>query len=173
MPQRDFDKKDWIARLGAALEQVAAEARPANFPFSLAAVPNPGPIEPYRREQRRQYRELAALAKRDKHAAQLFDESFLVLKSPPTRAISILREHPVLDRVLSGSSEGGFHWQLPGVEGHIDLGELVPNLAKSAVRRGGETRRKPDEPLPARWRAHAPPRTRDHPGSWPGRRQSD
>ena len=139
MSQPDFDKNDWIARLGVALEQVAAETRPSNFPFCPAFLPNPRPIGLYDKEFHRQYRLLAARARHNQRASELFDRSFLWLDSIPPDTISILREHPLLRpaRVDSGSRDGFRFHRLTG-GGHVDLKFLVSNLAKSAVRFGGK-----------------------------------
>lgn len=138
MAQPDFDKNDWIARLGAALEQVAAETRP-NFSFCPAFLPKPGSIELYDKELHRQYRLLAAHARHNQRASELFDRSFLSLKSPPAEAITILREHPLLSRALSCSgSRDGFHFQCLADSGHVDPESLVGRLAKSSVRFGGK-----------------------------------
>ena len=89
-----FNAADWIGRLAAALEDVAAQARPS-FPFS-PEVPHYGPLDEYWSSIRRQYRDLAARAKHDPAAAKLFAESHLWLKSDPLEARAILREHPLL-----------------------------------------------------------------------------
>ena len=139
MSQPDFDKNDWIARLSVALEQVAAEARPHNFPFCSAFLPNPGPIELYDKELHRQYRLLAARARHNQRASELFDRSSLWLDLIPPDTVSILREHPLLRPAWACSgSRDGFHFQRLAGGGHVDLKFLVGNLAKSAVRFGGK-----------------------------------
>ena len=133
-----FNAADWIARLAAALEDVAAQARPA-FPFS-PETPHYGPLDEYWPSIHRQYRDLAARAKHDPAAAQLFAESPLWLKSDPIEARAILREHPLLRPGLigSGKREGvGFilathDWF------HVELKSLVSHLAKRAMKDSGE-----------------------------------
>ena len=139
MSQPDFDKNDWIARLGVALEQIAAEAQPINFPFCPVFLPNPGPTDLYNKEFHRQYRMLAARARHNQRDSELFDRSSLLLKSPPDEAITTLREHPLLSRALSSSgSRDSFYFQRLAGRGHIGLESLVRNLAKSAVQLGGK-----------------------------------
>ncbi|MXW78225.1 MAG: hypothetical protein F4Z57_04410 [Gemmatimonadetes bacterium] len=133
-----FNAADWIDRLAAALEDVAAQARPA-FPFSLE-TPHYGPLDEYWPSIHRQYRDLAARAKHDPAAEQLFAESPLWLKSDPIEARAILREHPLLRLGLigSGKCEGvGFilatrDWF------HVELKSLVSHLAKRAMKDSGE-----------------------------------
>ena len=139
MPQPEFDKSDWVSRLGAALEKIAAHTRPSGFSPVTAHLPNPGPIDLYDREVHRQYRELAARARHDQRASELFDESFLWLDSVPPDITAILRAHPLLNGVWSRSDVcGGFHWQRLHGGGHVDLRFLVANLAKASVKLGGE-----------------------------------
>jgi len=98
-----FNAADWIDRLAAALEDVAAQARPS-FPFS-PETPHYGPLEEYWPSIRRQYRELAARAKHDSAAAQVFAASHLWLQADPIAARAILREHPLLRPGLIGSGK--------------------------------------------------------------------
>lgn len=133
----DFDKNDWIARLGAALEQIAAETRP-NFSFCPAFLPHLGSIELYDKELHRQYRLLAARARHNQRASELFDRSFLWINSIPPDTISILREHPLLRSVWADSgARDSFHFRCLADSGHVDLESLVGRLAKSSVRFGG------------------------------------
>ncbi|MDE2703849.1 MAG: hypothetical protein OXI35_02195, partial [Gemmatimonadota bacterium] len=133
-----FNAADWIGRLAAALEDVAAQARPA-FPFS-PETPHYGPLDEYWPSIHRQYRDLAARAKHDPAAEQLFAESPLWLKSDPIEARAILREHPLLRLGLigSGKREGvGFilakrDWF------HVELKSLVSHLAKRVMKDSGE-----------------------------------
>ena len=59
-----FNAANWLGRLAAALEDVAANARPS-FPFS-PETPHYGPLDEYWSSIRRQYRDLAARAKHDR-----------------------------------------------------------------------------------------------------------
>ena len=133
-----FNAAAWISRLAAALENVAAQARPS-FPFA-PETPHYGPLDEYWPNINQQYQALAARAKHDPAAAKLFAESPLWLKSYPVEARAILREHPLLRPGLIGSGklEGiGFilftrDWF------HVDLKSLVAHLAKRAMQDSGE-----------------------------------
>ena len=133
-----FNAADWIGRLAAALEDVAAQARPA-FPFS-PETPHYGPLDEYWPSIHRQYRDLAARAKHDLEAAKIFAESHLWLKSDPVEARAILREHPLLRPGLIGSSKSeGVGFILPTHDWfHVDLKSLVSHLAKRAMKDSGE-----------------------------------
>lgn len=48
-----FDKRDWAARLGTALERMAASISSKHFPFRTEHLPNPGPIEFWDSERQR------------------------------------------------------------------------------------------------------------------------
>lgn len=139
MSKDTFNYRDWINRLGAALEQVAADIQPTGIPFRTEHLPNPGPIDLYDEEIRRQYRQLAARARHDPHASALFDKSSLWLDTVPPDVIAILQEHPVLQRLWSGpDSQDGFYFQRILSSGHVDLKSLVSYLAKSSVKSGGK-----------------------------------
>ena len=133
-----FNAVDWIDRLATALEDVVAQARPA-FPFS-PEIPHYGPLDEYWSSINQQYRELAARAKHDPAAAQLFAESPLWLKSDPVEARAILREHPLLRPGLIGlSKREGVGFILPTCDWfHVDLKSLVSHLAKRAMEDSGE-----------------------------------
>ncbi len=133
-----FDAADWIGRLAAALEDVAAQARPA-FPFS-PETPHYGPLDEYWPDTHRQYRDLAARARHDPAAAKIFAESHLWLKSDPAEARAILREHPLLRPGLIGlSKREGIGFILPTRDWfHVDLKSLVSHLAKRAMKDSGE-----------------------------------
>ena len=72
-----FNKTAWIERLAAALEHVAAAARPSSY------YPPPTELGGYRSSDERQsalnraYRDLAARAKYDPTASIQFKESYL------------------------------------------------------------------------------------------------
>ena len=133
-----FDAADWIGRLAAALEDIAAQARPA-FPFS-PETPHYGPLDEYWPNIHQQYRALAARAKHDLEAAKTFAESHLWLKSDPIEARAILREHPLLRPGLIGLSKGeGVGFILPTHDWfHVELKSLVSHLAKRALKDSGE-----------------------------------
>lgn len=133
-----FNAADWIGRLAAALEDVAAQARPA-FPFS-PETPHYGPLDEYWPSIHQQYRDLAARTKHDPDAAKLFAESHLWLKSDPAEARAILREHPLLRPGLIGlSKREGVGFILPTHDWfHVDLKSLVSHLAKRAMKDSGE-----------------------------------
>lgn len=133
-----FDAADWIARLAAALEDVAAQARPS-FPFSLE-TPHYGPLDEYWSSIRRQYQALAARAKHDPAAAQHLAQSHLWLTSDPVKARAILREHPLLRPGLIGSSKReGIGFILPTRDWfYIELKSLIAHLAKRAMQESGE-----------------------------------
>ena len=133
-----FNAADWIGRLAAALEDVAAQARPA-FPFA-PETPHYGPLDEYWPSINRQYRALAARAKHDPDAAQLFAESPLWLKSDPMEARAILREHPLLRPGLIGSGKReGIGFILANRDWfHVELKSLVSHLAKRTMKDSGE-----------------------------------
>ena len=133
-----FNAAAWIDRLAAALEDVAAQARPA-FPFA-PETPHYGPLDEYWPNINQQYRDLAARAKHDPAAAKLFDESPLWLKSNPVEARAILREHPLLRLGLIGSGKlEGVGFTLAKRDWfHVDLKSLVAHLAKRAMKDSGE-----------------------------------
>ena len=133
-----FNAADWIDRLAAALEDVAAQARPA-FPFS-PETPHYGPLDEYWPSIHRQYRDLAARTKHDPDAAKIFAESHLWLKSDPVEARAILREHPLLRPGLIGlSKREGIGFILPTHDWfHVDLKSLVSHLTKRAMKDSGE-----------------------------------
>ncbi len=133
-----FNAAAWIGRLAAALEDVVAQARPA-FPFS-PETPHCGPLDEYWPNINQQYRDLAARAKHDPAAAQLFAESPLWLKSDPIEARAILREHPLLRPGLIGSGKReGVGFTLAKRDWfHVELKSLVSHLAKRAMEDSGE-----------------------------------
>ena len=131
-----FNETDWIARLAAALETVVERATPCGFPLP-ADAPRRGRIDDFRAYQHRQYRALAAQAKRNPEAAKLFEDSRLLLDSEPAEASAIIREHPLLRPGLIGDGDAvGFcvlnRWASVG------LNSLAGGLAKLSVKEGGE-----------------------------------
>ena len=124
------------ARLSSRLPRVRV---PVVFRFAPSISQTPDRSTSTTRNSIVQFRELAARARNDQHASELFDQSFLWLDVVPPDVVDILREHPVLYRSLSESdSRDGFHWQRLRGGGHVDLEFLVSNLAKSSVKLGGE-----------------------------------
>ena len=138
MTHPDFNEAAWIERLAAALEQVAAEARPSYYPppDELAGYGSP---EERQSAFHRGYRALAARAKHDPTASRQFKASRLWVKTDPAAAMTILREHPLIEPGLRGSGKseevvfrilnGGFS---------STLKSLVASLAKLSVKEGGE-----------------------------------
>ncbi len=128
-----FNAADWIGRLAAALEDVAAQARPA------LEIPHYGPLDEYWPSIHRQYRALAARANRDPAAAQRFAESPLWLKSDPVAARAILREHPLLRPGLIGwGQREGIGFMLAERDWfHVELKSLISHLAKRSLKDSG------------------------------------
>ena len=120
------------------MEQVAAEAEPSYYP-PPPAMPGPRPIGEYWSALHRGYRALAAWAKHDPTASIHFKESRLWVKTDPAEAMTILREHPLIEPGLRGSGKseevvfrilnGGFS---------SSLKSLVASLAKLSIKEGGE-----------------------------------
>ena len=135
---RNFDEQDWMGRLAAAVERVAAEARPSYWQGSrpMAGLRQAGEYEP---ALHRQYRALAARAKRDPTAAAQFKQSSLRFDAKPVEAIAILKEHPQVQSALSGgsNSESIHHNVLNQMLG-LGLKDLVLSLAKLSIKEGGE-----------------------------------
>ena len=137
MTHPNFSEATWIERLAAALEQVAAEARPSYSPLPPETL-GVGPIDEHWSALHRGYRALAARAKHDPTAAIQFKESHLWVEEDPDEAMAILREHPLMNPGLKGSGKkeavrfrifnGGFH---------SDLKTFVSRLAKLSVKEGG------------------------------------
>ncbi len=132
-----FNAADWIGRLATALEDVAAQARPA-FPFSLE-TPHYGPLDEYWPSIHQQYRALATRANHDPAAAQTFAESSLWLKSDPVAARAILQEHPLLRPGLIGSGKRtGIGFMLAKHDWfYVELKSLISHLAKRAMKDSG------------------------------------
>lgn len=92
----------------------------------------------YRREQHRQYREMAKLARTDSYAAKLFEESRLWLDALPDGVLDLLLEHPVIEHAWSLGSREAFHLVHVLGGGHVDVKFLITNLAKLSVKVGGK-----------------------------------
>ena len=130
-----FDRKGWISRFGAALEDTAATARSYGVPFPMYGSID---IDLYQREQHRRYRGMAELAKTDPYASKLFDESHLWLESLPDGVLNLLLEHPVIEHAWSGGSRDAFDFVKVLGGGHADVKFLIANLAKLSVKISGK-----------------------------------
>lgn len=138
MTSPGFDEAGWIVRLGNALQQVAAQARPRYSPPPIE-VPVTGTLDEYWEVLRSGYRVLAAQAGHDPVAASQFDDSYLHTTVEPIEAMSILREHPLLAPALEDSGLGeGVGFRVLNRCFRADLKWLVSNLAKLSVKEGGE-----------------------------------
>ena len=138
MALTDFDEVTWIKRLGVALEDVAAKARPLYSPQppELMGILPIGLAESILHQG---YRSLAARAKHDATAMKQFNESHLSVRADPAEARAIVREHALIQPWLvgSGSEEEIEVWILNrGYQ--ADLTWLVNCLAKLSVKEGGE-----------------------------------
>lgn len=136
-PLKGFVETLWIERFGSALEQVAASARPWNFPQPVMQTPLP--IEVYRAASDRAYRTLAMRARVDVQAAAEFAKSYLRVDDEPVEAMSILREHPVVKlapEVPDGNKTIRFWLANRGLG--TELKTFVLNLAKLSFRDGGK-----------------------------------
>ena len=120
MTHPDFNEAAWIERLAAALERVAAEARPSYYPLP-ADIPRSGRIDELWSALHRGYRALAARAKHDPAASLQFEESHLWVKTDPVEAMTILREHPLMKPGLEGS----------GMNEGVDLGFSTECIAQT------------------------------------------
>ena len=137
MTHRHFDEAVWIERLAAALEHVAAEARPSYAPLP-PDMPRSGPVDRYWSVLHRGYRDLAARAKHDASALRQFNDSHLWLATDPAEASAVLREHPLLKPGLAGSGENeGVRFTILNRLFRSDLKSLVSYLAKLSVKEGG------------------------------------
>ena len=136
--QADFDEAAWTERLGAALEQVAAEARPRYSPLPplrLGIRPAGEELEVLRRG----YHDLAVRAKHDPSALRQFNESSLWIEADPIEVKAILREHPLMEPGLEGSGTNeGLSVRLLNMQTLLSLTGLVSSLAKLSVKEGGE-----------------------------------
>ena len=134
-----FDAEQWVLRMGEELARIAYNADPCFFPQN---VPPPwGATEDQITEhEKRQYRDLACAARHDETAAKLFARSSLRLKDDPQDARSVLHEHPLLRPGLTdcaGVESIGFPVLIRWFP--VTLDQLIANLAKVAVRDGGES----------------------------------
>ena len=95
MAPTNFDEVAWIIRLGVALEEVAAKARPQYSPRppELMGIL---PIGMAKSILHQGYRSLAARAKHDATALKQFSKSHLWVRADPAEAKAILREHALL-----------------------------------------------------------------------------
>ena len=131
-----FDSKSWIRRVGAALEDVVDSAEHIHgVPYRFHS---PIPIDDYREELLRRYRELAALANEHPYAAKLYEESRIWQRDVPDELQTLLLEHPALARVWSAGSREGLHLGNVSSHGHADIEGIIAHLAKLSARVGGE-----------------------------------
>ena len=138
MTSPHFGEQAWIARLAAALEQVAATAEPSYSPHP-PDIPRSGPIGEYSSALHRGYRALAARAKFDPEASVQFKESSLWVRVEPVEAMAILREHPLMEPGLDGSGrDEGVQTRVLNAGFRSGLKGLVLSLAKLSVKEGGE-----------------------------------
>ena len=133
-----FNEAAWIARFGAALEAVAADARPS-ISLNQHDLRHVSSSQGYWEAVRGEYRALAARARHDPEAAKQFKESHLWIDKDSSEARGILREHPliapglvgtgqdekVVGRMLNRGSGGTLKW-------------LVKCLSKLSVKEGGD-----------------------------------
>ena len=138
MTHPDFNEATWVERLAAALEQVAAEARPSYSP-PPPSIPGLRPIGEYSSALHRGYRALAARAKYDPKASIQFKASHLWVDGVPVEAMAILREHPFIKPGLEGSGENErLRVSMLNTMGSSSLESLVSCLAKLSIKEGGE-----------------------------------
>ena len=134
----NFSETTWVERLAIALEQVAANARPSYSPLP-PDLPSYGLIDVYESILHRGYRDLAARAKFDPTAEVHFNESHLWVDAHPADAITILKEHPLIEAGLKGSgTDEAVRLRTLNKEGRAELKWLVSCLAKLSFKEGGE-----------------------------------
>ena len=137
MTHAGFNEAAWVERLGAALEHVAAEARPSYAPLP-PEMPRSASIDEYWSVLHRGYRDLAARAKHDASALRQFNDSFLWLDTDPMEASAVLREHPLLKPGLTGSGENErVRLTVLNRRFDSDVKGLVACLARLSVKEGG------------------------------------
>ena len=138
MTPTNFDEGDWIRRLAAAVERVAANARPSYSPIP----PMPLGIRPIGEADaalRLGYQRLASRAKHDPTAWTQFRKSSLLLDADPTEARGILREHPQMNPWIFGSGKDeAVEIRILNRMLQVSLTGLVSCLAKLSVKEGGE-----------------------------------
>ena len=137
MEQQGFESQTWIERLGAALEALAPELRASVRYIEVdAAGRNHGRT---RWTGTDDFRALAEAASHEPVARATFEQSSVLLDEDPEEAIEILREHFVIQRVLTRQDDQhavafiGPHWW-----SRVQFRTLVANVAKLAVQTGGE-----------------------------------
>lgn len=130
----EFDRKAWVRRFGAALEDTLPGARHFGVPFGIYGTMT---IDARRKEMHRRYREMASLANTDAYAAKLFDESYLWIDPLPDGVLDLLREHPAVAQAWSAGSRDGFHFGAVFGRGTNDVKFLISFLAKLSARVGG------------------------------------
>ena len=137
MPSQ-FNEAAWVARFGAALEAVAADARPSYSPHP-EDVPRAGSSEDYWMAVRRGYHALAARSKHDPAAAGQFKQSNLWIDADPAEARNVLRQHPLMKKELVGSGQDeAVFCQFLNSSRRASLTSIISCLAKLSVKEGGE-----------------------------------
>ena len=138
MTRTNFDEGDWIRRFGAALETVAANARPQYSPMPPMPL-GMRPIGEYDSALRLGYRRLAARAKHDPAAWKQFNDSNLWIDGDPAEARAILREHPQMKPWIFGSGKDeAVEIRILNSMRRAELTWLVSCLAKLSVKERGE-----------------------------------
>ena len=138
MTHPDFNEAAWVERLAAALEQVAAEARPSYSP--------PPPSIPGLRPIRRIFVSPPSWLSRPRRTGEIRSEglnpvqaSHLWVDGVPVEAMAILREHPFIKPGLEGSGENErLRVSMLNTMGSSSLEWLVSCLAKLSIKEGGE-----------------------------------
>ena len=139
MTRTNFDEGDWIRRFGAALETVAANARPRYSPMPHMPL-GMRPIGEYDSALRLEYRRLAARAKHDPAAWKQFNDSNLWIDGDPAEARAILREHPQMNPWIFGSGKDeAVEIRILNSMRRAELTWLVSCLAPPEDRRLGES----------------------------------
>ena len=116
---------DWVSRLAEALDDLGktVTAVHGNMPILTNA----------------QYRDLATSVGQNQNVELLFEAYSPRLDSHPSTAVSILKEHPVIERNLGDSEDVPAIMAVlpPGSATRIELDRLASWLTKTALRRGG------------------------------------
>ncbi len=136
MVQQDFEPSVWMERLGAALEALFPEVKAL---IRYTEVDSRGRRQEYSHwTQDDEFRLLAEDARHDPSARAAFESSSVHLDTEPVQAIEILRQHPVMNRVLTKPDDqravafiSPYQWL------RVRLQSLVGNLAKLAMKTDG------------------------------------
>ena len=135
--EHDFDPSDWASRLVTTLEALASRVRPS-VPYTEVDVSG-RPQHYSRLVSYSQYRTLAKRAKHDPAIRTTFEQSDIWLDDDPTDAIAVLREHPVIDRVLTTPYDNmSIKFVSPFRSFNVELKILALSLVKLAVKTDAE-----------------------------------